>query len=77
MKTKLHISYLCFEGLGPSHVCCLVAGSVSVGSYGHRSVDFIGFLMVSFTSIRQRTKLSSPMSLCRLTGDMGQIRSDQ
>jgi hypothetical protein len=29
MKTKLHICYICVGGLGPAHVCSLVAGSVS------------------------------------------------
>ena len=31
--------YLCAEGLGLSHACCLFGGSVSVGPYGPRLVD--------------------------------------
>ena len=49
MKTKLHIYYICVEGLGLSHACSLVHGSVSVSPYGSRLVEAVGFLVVSFT----------------------------
>ena len=43
MKTKLHICRICAEGLGLSHVCFLVGGSMSLGPYGPRIVKFIVF----------------------------------
>ena len=43
MRTKLYICYMCAGGLGPSHVCSLAGGSVSVSSYVSRLLDFVGF----------------------------------
>jgi hypothetical protein len=51
MKTKLHISYICVGGLNASHAFSLVGGSVSVSPCGPRSVDSVGFLVVSLTSL--------------------------
>ena len=44
MKTELHSCYICAEGLGLSHECSLVGGSVSESLYGPRLVDSVGFL---------------------------------
>jgi hypothetical protein len=51
MKTQLYSCYICAEVLGPSHACSLVGGSVSVGPYGPRLVDSVGFLMVSLAPL--------------------------
>jgi hypothetical protein len=49
MKTKLYNCYICAEGLGPSHQCSLIGGSISVSLCGPSLVDSVGFLMVSLT----------------------------
>ena len=46
MKTKLYISYICVEGLGPSPEA-LIGGSVSVSPQGPPLVDFVGLLVIS------------------------------
>lgn len=51
MKTKLNISYICSEGLGKSYACSLVGSSVSRSPYGSRSVDSVGFLVMSLSSL--------------------------
>ena len=55
MKTKLHT---CVEGLPPSHACSLVGSLVSVGPYGPRLVDYVGFLVMSLTSLALSILLS-------------------
>ena len=47
MKTKLHIYYICAEGLDPSHACSLVGSSISMSHFVPRLVDPVGFLVVS------------------------------
>lgn len=49
MKTKLHIWYLCAEGLSSAHVCSLVNGPVSGSAQVSTLVDFVG-LFVKFLS---------------------------
>jgi hypothetical protein len=51
MKTKLHICYICVGGLGLSHECFLVGGSIYVNPYVSRLVDSIGYPMVPLTSL--------------------------
>jgi hypothetical protein len=43
MKIKLYLSYIWVGGLGLSHTCSLVGGSVSMSPYGLRLVDSIWF----------------------------------
>lgn len=50
MKIKMCKCYTCAESLGLSHACSLFGSSVSVGSYGLRLGDRVGFLLVSLTS---------------------------
>ena len=51
METKLHICYICAEGLGPAPACSLVGGSGSVSPHGPRLLDPLGLLVVSLTSL--------------------------
>jgi hypothetical protein len=46
METKLNNCYIYVEGLGPSHACSLVGGSVSLAPYGPTLVHSVDFLMV-------------------------------
>ena len=48
MKSELPT---CVEGLPPSHACSLVGSLVSVGPYGPRLVDPVGFLVMSLTPL--------------------------
>jgi hypothetical protein len=50
MKTKLYICCKCVGGLGPTHACSLVGGSVSVSPQGLRLLDSVGLLVMSLTS---------------------------
>jgi hypothetical protein len=51
MRTKLYICYISIGSLGPYHVCSLIGGSVSGNPFGPKLIDFVGFLMVSLTSL--------------------------
>ena len=51
MKSKLHICFICAEGLGLSHACSLVGSLVSVSFHGFRVVDSVDYLVMSLTSL--------------------------
>lgn len=51
MKTQLNNCYICVEGLGLSHSCCLVGSSVSMSPHKPRLVDSVDFLVVSLTPL--------------------------
>ena len=51
MKTKLHIYYICVEGLGLSHACSLVGSSISLSPYRPMVFDSVGFVVMSLISL--------------------------
>lgn len=51
MRIKLYIYYICVEVLGRSHAYSHKGGLVSVRSHVPTLVDFVGFILVCFTSL--------------------------
>ena len=71
MKTKLHNYFICTEALGPSLVSSLFGGSVSVGPYGPRLVDYVFFFIVLSLTCLVPSILPPPPSFNSLRSTKG------
>jgi len=51
MKTKVHISYICVQGVEGGPCPIHIGGTISMNLYGPRLIDSIHLLVVSLTSL--------------------------